>query len=756
MKVAEKFLRNNFIVLILGLDIFYIIIFFILFLLRSDLELALNSVIDITANNPAFALILIHPILLGFFIAFNSRENSKYNAELDNQLKIQNKKIEEVNTFVEQLRLGQSNLQFSQEFQQDKLVRSLLNMRDNIDKTRKEDELRQIEEKQRHWVNEGLAKFGAILRENVENLDQLAANVTSNITKYLNCQQAGFFIIKDEEDEKVLEMIALFAFDRKKFPNKQIKWGEGLIGACAIEQKTIFLKDTTENFVDITSGLGKANPRAILIAPIKDSENIVHGVIELASFNVFEAHEISFIEQVAESIGLTIANIKTGLRTRELLTESQKQAEMLAQQEETMRHNIEEIEKGREEANQRATEFQIYSDSVNQAIIRIDIDTNGDIIFANEVSLQIFDYESQEDIIGQKFINLIETRDKDWYNNSFHQILETNEKFHNGLQMLTSTGKHLWIVSAFIPVLNVEGKLSKIMFLAVERTDTKIQIRENEQAMYSFVNLAYKADFNLDGSFSCASPNFYELIGLDKEQLTKKTIFDLIPEKQIEQLKVIWKNIEKGKEYQSEQIFISENKKETITNAFFSPVKNIDDSIMKISLFATDITELVSTKTELSESFNKLEKTKKEVTKLTKESFDKIEQTKIQIEKKYKEKAHVANIYDNLFQNIDSGLIIFENDTVVVFNSIAEQLWGFRRDISIGKKSKYLFPKNPTNSEDNLYLGNVILKGITESQDEKQLFILDRNMKKIEVFAKITYFEFENKSLIAISLKLIK
>ena len=759
MKVTQKFFKNNFILLIVGLDIFYTVLFFILFLWGTGNTLTLSSVLDTINDSFAFILILIHPILLAIIIFLNTRDNNKFNLKLNEQIETQNKKIEEVSTFVDQLRQGQSNFKFSADFQQDKLVRLLQNMRDDIEKNRKEDKLRQIEEQQRHWVNEGLAKFGAILRESVENLEELASNVTSSLTKYINSQQAGFFIVNEKEeenDERNIEMIALFAYDRKKFPDKKLKWGEGLIGACIIEQKTIFIKETSDTFVNITSGLGKANPRAILIVPIKDSENVVHGAIELASFKVFEKYEISFVEQIAESIGLTIATIKTGLRTRSLLTESQKQAEMLAQQDETMRVNIEEIEEEREKSEKRAEEFEIFSNSVNQAIIRVDINTEGNIVYANDIFLQIFNYKSQENIINQKFSNLITNNFKDRYNKSFNQIIETQQKYHFGIEMIASTGKHLWIESAFVPILDTNKNLNRIMFLAADRTDIQTQTIIYKQNLHSFSKIALNANFKLNGAFIEASQNFQDTIGINKDKLDEKTIFDLIPENQIENFKIIWANLSKGQEYKTEQILVSKDNEKIVTQAYFSPIKNIDGEVQHIAFVAIDITEQINSKNTLLETNKQINIIKNELKNEKKNITKKIENERIINEKKYKNITFKANIFENLFQTLDSGIVVIENDTIIAFNKIAEELWGFKEEIVLGKKTKYLFSGTPVIKEDKLFLGNLISQNIEKNIEEKQMYILDRNQEKKEVFVKIIFFEIEDKTYLSVFLKQIK
>jgi PAS domain S-box-containing protein len=82
--------------------------------------------------------------------------------------------------------------------------------------------------------------------------------------------------------------------------------------------------------------------------PLK-SEELVVGVIELASFKEFSKQEISFLEKVGESIASTLITARNNQRTRELLDSSKEQEEQLRAQEEEMRQNMEELQATQEE-----------------------------------------------------------------------------------------------------------------------------------------------------------------------------------------------------------------------------------------------------------------------------------------------------------------------------------------------------------------------------------------------------------------------
>ena len=208
----------------------------------------------------------------------------------------------------------------------DILGRSLLEMRQSLQKAAVEQATHANEEKRRNWGTAGLAKFAEILRQDNDNMEALAHNVISSLVKYLDANQGGIFILNDAEDEndKVLELKACYAFNRKKYAERQILPGEGLVGTCYREREIIYLTEIPRDYISITSGLGDASPGAILISPLKLNDT-VYGVVEIASFTGFEPYRIEFVEKVSESIAATISSVNVAIRTNKLLEQTRSQ-----------------------------------------------------------------------------------------------------------------------------------------------------------------------------------------------------------------------------------------------------------------------------------------------------------------------------------------------------------------------------------------------------------------------------------------------
>ena len=261
---------------------------------------------------------------------------------------------------------------------------------------------------------------------------------------------------KGDKNNWFLDMIAAFAYDRKKHIEKRIEYGDGIVGSCAIEKETIYMEDIPDEYITIVSGLGGANPNALLVVPMK-LEDKVYGVIEIASFNKFEDYHIDFVEKVAQNIASTLSSVKVNIQTNELLEKFQQQSEEMSAQEEEMRQNMEELQATQEEAARKSAEMESLISALDKSSCIVEYNAEGFITSVNDNYLNLLNLR-RADVMG--------THHSEKFWNDLKKGITRKEK-----SKFVIDGKNFVFIEVYTPIMDEEGRVKRIMKISNEISD---------------------------------------------------------------------------------------------------------------------------------------------------------------------------------------------------------------------------------------------------------------------------------------------
>lgn len=374
--------------------------------------------------------------------------------------------IRKTSEFAADIGFGNYDTEYKAISEDDVLGNALLEMRANLKKAQEENAERAEKDKIRNWITKGLADFGNILRQNSDNMENLSKEVLSNIIEYLEVNQGAMFIVNESvsNEPEYLEMKATIAYERVKSMTKRVELDEGLVGRCFFERLPVYLKEIPENYINITSGLGTAEPTNLLLVPLIINETVM-GVIELASFNDISEYQIEFLTQLAENIASTILNVRTNEKTKRLLEESKIRSEELAAQEEELRQNMEELQATQEEADRREKEMSNNIASINNAFGSIEIDENGIITSVNNYLIGKMKTPTSA-IVGKNFQELFAVNNK----NEFLQLwskLKLGEQGNIIANFANEKCEYLF-KHTIIPFKTESGQFTKAIDLVVD------------------------------------------------------------------------------------------------------------------------------------------------------------------------------------------------------------------------------------------------------------------------------------------------
>ncbi|MCL6734574.1 HAMP domain-containing protein [Streptomyces neyagawaensis] len=237
------------------------------------------------------------------------------------------------------------------------------------------------------WLKTNLARISGLMQGHRE-LPVVAELIMDELSPLVSAQYGAFYLAEDTERGPELRLVGSYGYPDDTDRPDRIPVGRSLVGQAARNRRPISVEELPPGYVTISSGLGQAEPSALVVLPIVVEDQVL-GVIELGSVTRFTQIHQDFLAQLMPTIGVNLNTIVANARTDELLDESQRltaelqarSAELQVQQDELQRSNAEleekasllasqnrdieaknlEIEQARQELETRAQELALAS-----------------------------------------------------------------------------------------------------------------------------------------------------------------------------------------------------------------------------------------------------------------------------------------------------------------------------------------------------------------------------------------------------------
>jgi signal transduction histidine kinase/CheY-like chemotaxis protein/HAMP domain-containing protein len=217
--------------------------------------------------------------------------------------------------------------------------------------------------KEQDWLKSNLAKFTGML-QGQRDLFVVGRELLSDLVPLVQAQQGAIYQMDSATDSPALRLLAGYAQPPGQLD--RIPLGTGLVGQCAVEKKHILLHDVPPDYPRIESSLGQALPVNVLVLPVL-FEGETKAVIELAALHKFTEINLTFLEQLTQSIGVVLNTIEATMRTEGLLVQSQSlTTELQARQAELQRTN-EALEQKAHQLAEQNIEVERKNTEVEQA-----------------------------------------------------------------------------------------------------------------------------------------------------------------------------------------------------------------------------------------------------------------------------------------------------------------------------------------------------------------------------------------------------
>ena len=165
-------------------------------------------------------------------------------------------------------------------------------------------------------------------------LPSSAPSSRSELARLTQSAHGMIYILDPKKENNKLLLKGTYAIDLRNDSLKTIPMGQGLVGQCAKNKKSISLVDAPTDYIKISSVFSNKELVNIWVFPVIYEQDLI-AVIELGSFHSFSSSIQKIITEATQSIGIAINTLNGQISTSELLEKTQRQGEELrAQQEE--------------------------------------------------------------------------------------------------------------------------------------------------------------------------------------------------------------------------------------------------------------------------------------------------------------------------------------------------------------------------------------------------------------------------------------
>jgi methyl-accepting chemotaxis protein len=232
-------------------------------------------------------------------------------------------------------------------------------------------------------------------------------------------------------------------------------------------------------------------------------------------------------------------------------------------------------------------------EAIDRALAVIEFSMDGLVVSANGNFLKTFGYELGE-IVGQHhrmFCDPSYAKSNEY--RIFWQKLNQGQFESGEYRRLGRSGEEIWIQASYNPVLDEQGRAYKIVKIASDVTQRKLQNADYLGQIQAIGKSQAVIEFSLDGTVADANENFLQTLGytLDEVKGRHHRMFCDASYAQSMEYRNFWEKLGRGEYDRGEYKRIGKGGREVWISASYNPILDMNGRPMKIVKFATDISQ---------------------------------------------------------------------------------------------------------------------------------------------------------------------
>ncbi len=188
------------------------------------------------------------------------------------------------------------------------------------------------------WVRQGLVQVTEAM-QGEKSPSQVLSDCLVTLAAYTHADVGAGFL----KHEKRWHRRAGFALAARAADPDSFGENEGAVGQAAVDGKVVDLSALPADYLQVRSGTGEAASVQVVVIPARYGKT-THAVVELGFLHPAAARAVELLKRVGDAVAVAVRAADQNESLRELLTQTQRQAEELQTQQEELRVQNEELE----------------------------------------------------------------------------------------------------------------------------------------------------------------------------------------------------------------------------------------------------------------------------------------------------------------------------------------------------------------------------------------------------------------------------
>lgn len=240
----------------------------------------------------------------------------------------------------------------------------------------------------------------------------------------------------------------------------------------------------------------------------------------------------------------------------------------------------------------RHADYEGKVKAIDSALAVIEFTPQGKVISTNANFDALFKYEEGE-LIGKHHRQLCDpTHAQSSAYADFWLRLSQGEFESGQYKRLDKNGNDIWIQATYNPILDLEGKVSKVVKFATDITENRQRNAEYESKVQAIQRAQLVIEFDMKGHILSANANVLKLMGYDLSELVGKHHMVLCEphHAKTDEYAAFWQRLGSGAFESDEYLCVTKMGRSVWIQATYNPIMDSSGRPVKVVAFAQDIT----------------------------------------------------------------------------------------------------------------------------------------------------------------------